>query len=913
MVSESPISNLESHLDLLRTKLTPPQREVALVRRDALMARLDAGLERKCTLINAPAGFGKTALVSEWLSRRAGVSVAWLSLDDNDNDPVRFWRYVLTACQGFAPELGRNELATLRSAQQVSFESLLTTFINVLAQLEGKHILVLENYHTVTVNRIHQTVAFLLEHLPAALHLVILTRGEPPLPLGRLRARNELNELSAADLRFSDEEARAFLQNVVPVPLSSSAIAQLVTRTEGWPAGLRLAALALQGRRDAREIEGFVANFTGSHRHVVDYLIADVLSAQPEAVQMFLLQTAFLNRLTGSLCDAVTGRNDGALVLEQLERQNVFVTPLGANRAGGTGTRWYRYHSLFAEAVHHYARQRLGQPDLRASYLKASEWYAQHDYIEEAIETSLLAQDSPRTAALLEQYLEDGNLSEAYNLRRWIEQLPDEVRNESPVLCFAMAVAILFTLDRYAPSTRPRVEAMLQPAERIWRAQGKLGRVGEVLALRAAMALWQNDAALSFSIARQALELLPDDETQWRGSATLQVCLEALYNGDALSAQQYAIEAHALGAASGNIFVAHAAYLILAQACFAVGELHQAESVYQAVTQEATHANQDDRAMALVGLGEISYEWNRLDDAAQYAAAAAEIAARLADAHLQCAAMLLSARVQWARGGESRGGKARGEKAQARQQLHPLLAQPITPGELRQVQAQLARFALDEGEPAAVRRWHMSLASATDLPYMQREAEALLIARLHILQSEPDKALRELTPWERQAHEHERTRSEAEINVLKALAETGRNPSQAKQLLSAALSLAQPEGFQRLFLDEGESLASLLRAALLDVKDAGLAAYAQGLLQALAPDSSTGVVAGAAVLLVEPLSEQERRVLRLLAAGMSNPDIARELVVSVNTVKTQLQSIYRKLNVNRRAEARGAARRLNLL
>ncbi len=886
--------------DLLSTKLMPPQREASFVRREGLMARLDAGLERKCTLINAPAGFGKTALVSEWLSRRSFKSVAWLALDDSDNDPIRFWRYVLTACQRFAPLLGRNEIARLRSAQQVSFESLLTTFINALSELEGKHILVLENYHSATLNQIHQTVAFLLEHLPATLHIVILTRGEPSLPLGRLRARNELNELNAGDLRFSDAETREFLQNAVPVPLSPFAIAQLVAHTEGWPAGLRLATLALQGRHDAREIEGFVASFTGSHRHVVDYLITDVLSAQPEDTQLFLLQTSFLSRLTGSLCNAVTGGNDGAIVLERLERQNVFVTPLGA---GGAGMRWYRYHSLFAEAMHHYARQRLSLPDLHACYLKASEWYAQHNHMEEAIETSLLGQDYPRAAALLEQYLEDGNLNEAFNLRRWIEQLPAEICHASPALCFAMAMAILFTSDRYAPSTRTQVEVWLQLSERNWRVQGQLGRVGEVLALRAAMALWQNDAASSFSIARQALELLPDDETLWRGSATLQMSLEALFNGDALSAQRYAIEAHALGAASGNIFVAHAAYLILAQTCFAVGELHQAESIYQVVAQEATPANQDDHASALIGLAEISYEWNHIDEAAQYATSAAEIGARLGDAHLQSAATLLAARVQW----------ARGEKTQARQLLRPLLAQPLTPGELRQAQALQARFALSQGELASVHRWQMSLVSAGELPYLQREAEALLVARLHILQGEPDAALGELASWERQAHEHERTRSEAEINLLKALAEAGRNPPQAKQWLGEALRLAQPEGFQRLFLDEGETLALLLRTTLLDLRDANLAAYAQGLLHALIPGAPEASSAEGMAVLIEPLSAHEQRVLRLLAAGMSNPDIARELVVSVNTVKTQLQSIYRKLNVNSRAEARAAARLLNLL
>src|SRR5437660_5758321 len=380
--------------ELLSTKLALPRPRPSLVLREPLLERLDEGLEHKLSLLSAPAGFGKTTLVSEWIATRGerqdSPPVAWVSLDVGDNDPVRFWRYVIAACRSFHANVGESALALLQTSRRPPLESMLTTFINELAQLVCRGYLVLEDYHVITSPRIHETMTYFVDHLPATLHLLILTRSDPPLPLARLRAHDDLYELHTADLRFSLAETEAFLRQAFPFPLSTEAITHLEARTEGWVAGLRLLALALQGRKDPRELERMLVTFTGSHRHILEYLVADVLSSQPEALQDFLLQTVFLNRLTASLCDAITGRIDSERMLEQLEHANLFLIPL--DEIG----QWYRYHTLFAEAMQHEARRRLGEDYLHSLYDKASRWFEEQGLLAEAVEVALSARDFAR-------------------------------------------------------------------------------------------------------------------------------------------------------------------------------------------------------------------------------------------------------------------------------------------------------------------------------------------------------------------------------------------------------------------------------------------------------------------------------------------------------------------------------------
>ena len=902
--------------ELLSTKLALPRPRPSLVLREPLLARLDEALEYKLTLLSAPAGFGKTTLVSEWIATRGErqdpLPVAWLSLDAGDNDPARFWRYVIAACQAFQAGIGKSALVLLHTPRRPSLETVLTTFINELAQLAHKCVLVLEDYHVITSSQIHETMAYLVDHLPATVHLLILTRSDPPLPLARLRAHGDLYELHAADLRFSLAETEIFLRQALPFPLSAGAITRLEARTEGWVTGLRLLALALQGREDTRDLEHMLGTFTGSHRHILEYLVADVLSSQPEQLQEFLLQTAFLNRLTGSLCDAVTDRNDSEHMLEQLERANLFLIPLD-----DTG-QWYRYHALFAEAMQHEARRRLGEDYLRTLYDKASHWYEEHGLLAEAVEVALSARDFTRAAMLIERIVGPySTINELHTLLRWIDQLPEEMLQAHPELCLSYAIALLFTLDRSAPATMSLIQVPLKMAERYWQAEGNRPKLGELLAFRSQVAWWQGDLSQAFADARQALELSSEQETLWPGSSILTVGMEELLAGKLDTARQAVLEARARFEAIGNAYGTRAATHVLGEVSSRQGELHVAARFYR---QEIAEAAEDpiDMANALIGLAALSYEWNELQKAEQEVSRALdlgkhhvdEIGKYHAEQFIQIPGSLVLARVL----------HARGETVQVQrllQELVVLTQERRWPYLHREVLAEQARLSLMTSDLVTVQRWSTTITQlGEDFRLVQREREALIVARLLIAQGEATAARRLLERWQAEAHAQGRTRSELEIQVLTALAHsTHKSLPQAKETLREALILAQAEGYQRLFLDEGESLAILLRAVLLDVREEPLATYVRSLLVAFAQQQAGQDTSHhtAPALLVEPLSPQEQRVLRLLAGGRSNPEIAQELVVSVNTVKTQVQSIYRKLNVNSRWEAREAARHLKLL
>lgn len=895
---------LHQESELLSTKLTPPRLRASIVSRERLLARLNEGLERKLTLLSAPPGSGKTTLASEWLAART-EPVAWVSLDKGDDDPIRFWRYVLTACRAFDPALGRSALVALRASQQPVFEPVLTPFINEMAQLPHRCILVLDDYHVITLRQVHDTLTFLLDHFPATLHLVLMTRSEPPLPLARLRARDELSEFNAADLRFSLDEIQAFFQQTLRLPLSTEAIARLEARTEGWAAGLRLVALALEGRQKPTETEQFLATLAGEHRHILEYLTGEVLANQPESLQVFLLQTSVLSRLTASLCDAVTDRDDSASVLERLVRANLFLIPLG----GEGDQTWYRYHTLFAEAMLHVARQRFGESGLQTLYDKAARWHAAQGFLAEAIEASIDARDFGRAATLVEQAVNVRSFSEPQTLRRWAEKLPQEMLHDHPILCLNYAMALLFTSDRYAPATATLVETPLQAAEAAWRKTEDEHRLGQVFAFRSMVAMWQGDWIRSFAWAKEALALLPEHEVYWRGISLLIASIQDMLAGKIDSVQRMALEARALCEAAQNIHGVSGVTLLLAGTFAAQTELDQAEALYRQVLDEAGDAEEllDDRGFAQLGLGTIAFERNDLAPAEQHAAQALEIAQRRPEQDVQVHASLLMARIQ----------HARGQMAQAQETLRVLAARTHQAVWLREVQAWQARFSLDAGDLAAAQRWQATFAQHTDgVPKTQQEQEALILARMLIAEGESEAALKLLERWRRDAHAHARTRSELEIRCLQALAHAAQMDTQrALKTLVRALTLAQPSGLRRVFLDEGQPMALLLQAVIPDLKKRPLATYATLLLKAFASTRSIQMLSAPTVssLLLEPLSPQEQRVLRLLAAGLSNPEIARELVVSTNTIKTQIKSIYRKLNVNTREEAREAARQLKLL
>lgn len=887
-----------SNDQLLGTKLVPPRLPVTLVSRPALLARLDESMATKLTLISAPAGYGKTTLAAQWLATRREPS-AWVALDSGDDDPVRFWTYVITACQAFAPGFGKSALAALRTFHPPALEALLTPLINELAALPARGILTLEDYHVITSPKIHASVAFLLDHLPETLHLVVMTRSEPPIHLARLRAHNQVGEMNAADLQFSTEETHAFLEQILASAVQPETVALFDARTQGWAAGLRLMALALEGKREPLAFERLLASFSGGHRHVIEYLTAEVLAAQPEPLQEFLLQTSILSRLTASLCDAVTGRNDSDHVLAQLERANLFVLPLD-------DPAWYRYHPLFAEAMQLSARERFGEEGVLALYARASAWYEAHRLLDQAIETAIAGQQYPRAAALIERSLDLRSQHGLDTLRRWVERIPPEVLEAHPTLCFEYASALLFTLDRYAATTAAQMEPPLRVAEETWRREENSAGLGQVLALRSLVALWQGDLRRAFAQVRESLELLPEDDVFWRSSDLITVGIEESLAGRMETAQNVLFEARALSGAAQSTQGQLAATGLLADVYVRQGEFEQALELYQLVQKEAVGSEDmlDDQGTAALGLGMIAYERNDLDNAEREAARALELGTQRANEQLAVHAALSLARVLW----------ARGKTGQAEEKLRALVAQTRPPLLVEEVLAYQARLALAVGDIETVHRWYAAVAQrAPELPPSLQEQQDLIEARMFIADEKPDAALELLERWRADAQQHGRTSSELETLALQVLAYSAQSKTpKASQALVRALTLAQSKGYERIFLDEGEPMRLLISAfrAQIEKQAPRLRAYVARLLAAF---TNPITPAPKSKLPFEPLSPQEQRVLRLLVAGMSNPQIARELVVSTNTIKTQLQSIYRKLDVSNREQAREVAHALNLL
>jgi LuxR family maltose regulon positive regulatory protein len=869
-------------------------------------------LERKLTLLTAPAGFGKTTLVSQWLAERNTFPVAWLSLDEGDNDPVRFWRYLITSCQAVQPDLGQAALEQLLPQQQFSFERptldiALAAFLNELTTLTTSGMLILEDYHLITSQRIHAMMIQFIDHLPPALHLVVMTRNAAPLALARWRTQDELNELNAADLRFSPEETASFLERAMPIQPTREIVADLTEHTEGWIAGLRLITLALQGRMAQSEIEQFLATFSGTQRHILDYLVTEVLMSQPEPLQQFLLQTTMLERLTGPLCDAITGRNDGALLLEQIDRANLFLVPLDEKR------QWYRYHALFAEAMQHEARRRLGAEQIAACYNKACHWFEQQNMLHEAVEAALAVCEFGQAISLIARLITPQHFTEHqeyYTLRRWFERLPDDILQTVPDFCFVYAILLQFRPDQSDMHMQmtPRFEELLQMAQRVWQAENNRPKLGSLFALRA-IALWRqgdrNEQALTF--ARQALQWLPQEDVLWRSVCLGIVGGSELQAGQLLVARQTLQEATRLCAAAENDHAQRATMLMLGDVHAGQGRLHHAAELYR---QVHTMAEKDplDRGKAQQRMAALLYEWNDLETATREAEAALVLSRQLADKELEGWTLLLLSCIRHA-------AKQTNYEESLRQLLDWPQKTPRFEGDIRALQT---RWQLMDGDLTSVRRWLTTRHDDTLSP-AEQERDALIVARLLIQQGEVEEALRLLARWQSTAYESGRLRNALELQMLTALAYfAAKQVQRARQMLKDVLMHAHIESYQRLFLDEGETMAALLRLTLSDITDDAVCLYVRTLLLTFAQELPAQVIVpvehpALPAVLSEPLSPQELRVLRLLVAGRSNPEIARELIVSINTVKVQVKSIYRKLNVTNRVEASQTAHHLHLL
>jgi LuxR family maltose regulon positive regulatory protein len=895
---------------LLKTKLHIPPVRPELVPRARLMGRLNARPACKLTVVSAPAGFGKTTLLSEWaLSGQPETRFAWFALDEGDNDIARFLAYFIAALQTIDPAIGQASLSILRSPQAPPVEAVLTPLINEMADIQGRLVLVLDDYHLIEADSIHTAVSFLLDHLPSQVQLVIATRSDPPLPLARLRARGQLTELRQADLRFTLGEADEFLNHVMQIKLSAANVAALASRTEGWVAGLQMAILALQARlaqARTQDVAAFVQAFTGSNRYVLDYLAEEVFQRQPEGIQAFLLQTSLLDRLTGPLCDAVTAQADSQSTLEQLERANLFIVPLDDER------RWYRYHRLFADLL----RKRLYQarPDTVSTlHRRASDWYEQNGYLAEAIDHALSAPDFERAAGLVEQVAETTLASsETITFLGWVDKLPDSLVRARPTLCLFHAWALLIG-GRPPDSVEARLKMIDASADSM---------AAKVATLRAYIALFQGQVARAAELARQALQQLPEGELFMRINAAWLLGNTYVATGDFDAGKQAFDELARTSLQAGNLVIAVGAVCHLAEVYIRQAQLHKAQSLYERALEIAVDAQGRRLPIAeeaLIGLGELRREWNDLETASRCALEGIELAHRWRWPAAIVGYIAL-ARVRQA---QENAGEANALMEEARQLAIQYKTTDMDDLGVAMYQAQLW---VVQGDLEAAGRWakERGLDQAIDpteldrqddyVSFHIRKYEYLVLARILIAQGRPDKVLLFLEALLARMEQQGRTRLVIETALLKALAlQVQGDIAQALTALERALSLAEPAGFVRIFVDEGPSMAHLLHeAAARGVAPEYVARLLAAFPQVESPMQHAPRPAERSHM-VEPLSERELEVLRLLASGLSNPEIARKLYVAVSTVRSHTKSIYGKLNAHSRWEAVQQARELGLL
>jgi LuxR family maltose regulon positive regulatory protein len=861
--------------------------------------------------VSAPAGFGKTTLLAEWLTQSGHGEglVAWLSLDEGDNHPARFWAYVIAALRTVQPTLGESALSLLQSPQP-TFEAALASLLNEIGSAPRELMLVLDDYHMIEAKAIHDGIAFLLDHMPPHMHLVMTSRADPPLPLARLRGRGDLTEVRAADLRFTPEEAAAFLKQATDLDLSAENLSTLEAKTEGWIAGLQLAALSMRGRED---VDGFVNSLAGDDRYIVDYLVEEVLERQPASVRRFLLQTSVLDRLNGSLCDAVTEDHDGRTTLEKLERGNVFVIPLDDRR------QWYRYHHLFA----HVLRARLPDElpgEVAVLHRRASDWYEQDGKSPDAIRHALAAGEFERAAGLIEAVAEATLLRyEPALLLEWLGPLPDSVLQSRPVLSVYHSFALGGVGELEAAETR------LHDAEQ-WldggSGQAEASSVGMVVGDQAAFqalpglialahayyAQARGDLSVTRQEAARALDLLPEGARLWRAGADVLLALAHAGSGDLAAAQSAHDAALASLEKSGVLALAVGAACDGAAFRIARGHLSEANRFYERwLKLVADRGGQAVPGVAdlHLGLSALYCERGDLDRARQHLQQGENLGKQAALPETPFRCFVVQARLRQAEGDLS----SALALLDAAERLH--VQGPVP--EVKVVTALKVRLWLAQGRLGEALDWarDRGLSINDDLDYL-REFEHATLARILIARGEStsdEQGLRDavglLDRLLVEAETQDRTASIIDILITLALAQRARGDTAAALgRLGRALTLAEPESYLRTFVDEGEPMRDLLHRLVAAGAGGG---YARRILQAFEPRQAAGD--GSSSL----LTPREIEIMRLVAAGMTNQQIADHLVISLSTVKRHIANAYGKLGVSHRTEALVRANDLNLL
>ncbi|MFC1873956.1 LuxR C-terminal-related transcriptional regulator [Chloroflexota bacterium] len=899
---------------LLKTKLHMPRLRPEIVSRPRLLEKLKTGLQHKLTLIAAPAGYGKTTLLSEGV-HSSQTPVGWLTLDEDDNDPTRFWLYVISAMQTVRADMGKSALDLLQSSQPPPIESILTIIINEMSEVSDEFALVLDDYHTIDTPAIHDSVNFLLNHLPPQAHLVIASRTNPPIPLAQMRAQNQLMEVRAADLRFIPEEATAFLNDVMSLGLSNEDVAALESRTEGWIASLQLAAVSMQGRED---ISTFIAEFSGSNRYILDYLIEEVLRRQDTDTQSFLLETAILDRFTASLCNAVTGRDDSREGLAQLEATNLFLVPLDDER------QWYRYHHLFADLLRNQLLHSQ-QGRMTELHLRASRWFEQEGLISEAITHTLGAKDFERAASLVES-VAPTMIMQSYCLTvlSWLEQLPSELIADRPWLCLYGARAnqlignqdVVDLLLQSAESAMSRAEEEHPAASFLDHARIR----GGVMVVRSTTSLLEGDAQYTIELCYEALKYLPEDDLAARAATAGNLGLAYFVTGELPVARRYFEEANTLGQVGGYLYYALFAMSYLGDILRVQGHLYQAAEKYREALRLGSQWGNDGAlpatGAAYVSLSQVLYEWNDIDRAIHHVSIGIKLAER---GGVIRPVVIGYSFLAWQN--QSFGNTK--AMTEALQRVEDIPTKSVNLFTLIHTSAWKARLSLAQGDLNSANRWAISQEpklKLQDMPDFWSELSYLTLVRLRIAQGEIDEIPGLLEQLSQKVESEERTGSLIEILALQSIALQAKGDlDQALATLERALSLAEPEGYVRTFVDEGEPMAKLLRLAA----SRGIAKkYVKKLLASfqrpiLGAESQLKVLPdeGAVALspVIESLSERELEVLRLIVAGMSNREIAEKLIIGEGTVKTHINNIYSKLDVQRRTQAIAQARKLRLL
>jgi LuxR family maltose regulon positive regulatory protein len=916
---------------LLSTKLYLPPPRPRLVARPRLTERLALGQTKPLTLISAPAGFGKTTLLSVWIPQ-SEQCVTWLSLDEGDDDPIRFWAYVIAALQLLHPDLGESARSLLQSPRPPPTPVFLTSLINDLVEYSEHFSFVLDDYHLITDQAIHDGIGYLLEHLPPPMHLILVTRADPPLPLARWRARDQLAELRADDLRFTPDEAAAFLDEVMGLSLSAADIAALEVRTEGWVAGLQLAALSMQGRGDVR---GFVQAFSGSHRHILGYLVSEVLEGRPPGTLDFLLQTSILERMCAPLCEAVTGAAAGQAMLETLEQANLFVVPLDDEG------RWYRYHHLFADVL----RQRLrrAQPDqVPELHRRASAWHEANGSMAEAVTHALAAQNFERAARLVEiiGVTLFARPAVQSSLQGWLAALPASIVRGRPRLNLIRAWQSFVRLDvRGALGCVDEAEQAIPAAQPSLPAREAQNISAAIAGMRAFLHAFMPGPDLDQvrAWAEVALAGLEPDDHNFRGMAAGALGLVRLKLGAIAEAESAFAMAAAAGQAAGNVYMANAALANRMSALRALGRQREATSLCrEAMEWMAKSKAQDFPSMTFLNLAQADFrrELNDLPGAQRHANESLQQADRGGYAAQALFSRFTLARVKQAQGDWDGALDLLGQVSDRLHQHAPVL-------HLTLPAAAAAQFQVGRGELEPALHWAQeadweegSLASVQSSRDLVWRYEHLWIARAQVFIAQGrasgdhdllQEARAYLIRQQAVAKATGLAWYQIKLLALQALADHALGDvAQAAACLEQALALAEPEGYVRLFVDEGEPMREAIGDWKLQTgqhadQAAGrerFLAYADHLLAAFGDSAAQGMPASlqpSASSLVEPLSERELEVLRLIASGHTNQEIADLLVIAISTVKSHVNNLYSKLGVQRRTQAVALARELGLV